>query len=282
MIRTITFALLAIFTSTWLLAIPVQVPTEAPKETPQDVPGFDHTHAAWTAILKGSVEKGLVDYAGLRRSPKALDDYLATLAATTPADHKTWTRNQRLAFWINAYNAYTIQLVRDKGPVKSIRKLGGLFGSPWEIKFIPMPAFDPDKKNKNLTLDEIEHKLIRPVFNDARVHAAANCASASCPPLRVEAYRGDKLDAQLDEQVRIWLSDPTRNQIKTGASSIKVSEIFKWFKDDFGKDREARVRWIAKYVADEALAKDLRSRAGKIKLKYLSYDWSINAEKSKR
>lgn len=263
------------------LSLALAVPASTPDET------FDHSHAAWTKILEGALEKGLVDYAGLRKSPAALDAYLADLAATTPAEHRTWTRNQRYAFWINAYNAYTIQLVRDEGPVKSIKKLGGFLSSPWEKKFIPMPAFDPEKKNKKLMLDEIEHDILRPVYKDARVHAAINCASTSCPPLRAEAFQAAKLDQQLDDQVKIWLGDPTRNQVIPKDGKIRVSEIFKWFDEDFergrqGKDSERVILWIADHVGDKQIARQLRQGAKSLKLKYLDYDWSINAAKDKR
>lgn len=244
---------------------------------------FDHTHAAWTAVLEDALsDDGLVDYAGLRKSKEALDAYLAELEATTPEQHAEWSREERFAFWINAYNAYTIELLRDRGPVESIKELGGWFTSPWEIKFIPMPAFDPEEDGDDLMLDEIEHDILRPVFEDARVHAAINCASLSCPPLRAEAYQGAKLDEQLDDQTALWLADPSRNEIRAGAKRLKVSKIFDWFEDDFGgKDAEV-VRWIAKHVADEALAKDLRARANDIDVRYLDYDWSINAQKGKR
>jgi len=255
----------------------------SPAHRAQEPPAFDHTHAAWTEVLGGALsEDGLVDYAGLRKSKKALDSYLATLEATTPEQHADWSREQRFAFWINAYNAYTIQLIRDRGPVKSIKKLGGWFTTPWEIKFIPLPAFDPEEDGEDLMLDEIEHDILRPVFEDARVHAAINCASLSCPPLRAEAYQGAKLDEQLDDQVALWLGDPTRNEIRAGAKHLKVSKIFDWFEEDFGDDDEAVVRWIADHVEDEELAKDLRARAAEIDVRYLDYDWSINAQEGKR
>lgn len=248
----------------------------------QPIQEFDHAHARFTAVLEGALEGGLVDYAALRKSPKALDLYLDQLESTTPAQHGKWTRNQRYAFWINAYNAYTIQLIRDEGPVKSIKKLGGLFSSPWEKKFIDLPAFDPEKDGDKLMLDEIEHDILRPIFKDARVHAAINCASMSCPPLRKEAFQAEKLEEQLDDQVQVWLGDPTRNGLEPKGGKIYVSKIFDWFEEDFGGTDEAVIEWVAGHVEDEALGKRLKAQAKTLKVKHLDYDWSINAQEENR
>jgi hypothetical protein len=263
-------------------AITLAAASPAPLAHPVQAPEFDHTHAGLTSVYDVALKGGLIDYAGLRAKPKALDAYLAQLARTTPAQHATWSRDQRFAFWINAYNAYTIQLIRDEGPVKSIKDLGGFFSSPWEKKFIPMPAFDPEGKNKKLTLDEIEHELLRPVFKDARVHAAINCASMGCPPLRATAFSAEGLDDQLEDQVGVWLSDPTRNQVSPSGGKIRVSKIFDWFKEDFGKKDAAVARWIADHVKDEGIANALRAAAGDIDVKYLDYDWKVNAQSGKR
>ena len=242
----------------------------------------DHTHAGLTAVYDVALSGGLIDYAGLRTSPKALDAYLAKVAAVTPAQFSTWSRDQRFAFWINAYNAFTIQLIRDEGPVKSIKDLGGFFSSPWEKKFIPMPAFDPEKKNKKITLDEIEHEFLRPVFKDARVHAAINCASNGCPPLRSTAFSAEGLSDQLNDQVAVWLSDSTRNQVVPSKGRIRVSKIFDWFDEDFGKSDQAVALWIAKHVGDEAVAQTLRAAAKDVDVRYLDYDWKVNAQTGKR
>lgn len=247
---------------------------------------FDHGHKGLTAVYEAALKDGLIDYAGLRANPKPLDAYLAAISSTTPAQHATWTRDQRFAFWINAYNAFTIQLIRDEGPVKSIKDLGGFFSSPWEKKFIPMPAFDPEKKNKKITLDEIEHELLRPVFKDARVHAAINCASMGCPPLRATAFTADGLGEQLDDQVAVWLGDTSRNQIHPTGGKIRVSKIFDWFEEDFGKNDAEVIRWIAGHVGTnesaQALQKRLRDQAAKLDVRYLDYDWKVNAQKGRR
>ena len=265
-----------------MCAIALAAGSPSPAATASRSAEFDHTHAGLTAVYDTALSGGLIDYAGLRAKPQQLDAYVAQLIATTPAQHAKWSRDQRFAFWINAYNAFTIQLVRDKGPVKSIKDLGGIFSSPWEKKFIPMPAFDPDGKNKKLTLDEIEHKLIRPVFQDARVHAAINCASMGCPPLRATAFQAEGLGDQLQDQVGVWLNDATRNQVAPAGGKLKISKIFDWFEKDFGKNDEAVVRWIADNVGDESIARTLRAGAKSLKVRYLSYDWKLNAQAGKR
>lgn len=235
---------------------------------------FDHEHAQWTAILAKHVHGDLFDYAAVKKDPAALDAYLATLHSVTGEQLKSWDENQRMAFWINVYNAHAVKLVADNYPVKSIRDLGTLLNKVWDKRFIAMPGLHPSGKNKNLSLDDVEHKILRPRFEDARVHAAVNCASESCPPLRNEAFVGKRLDAQLDEQVRAWLADESRNQFDLAAGKLRVSEIFNWFKSDFVRDGGNVQGWIAKY-APEKVATAIQSGT-KLKLSYLDYSWKLN------
>ncbi len=243
---------------------------------------FDHGHAALGAVLDKVLDDGLVDYAGLRRSPDGLDAYLAALVKVTPRELEGWSRAERFAFWINAYNAFTLQLVRDEGPVTSIKKIGGWFGSPWKKRFIPMDGFDPKGKRRQLCLDDIEHGILRPKFADARLHAAVNCASLGCPPLRAEPYRGTDLDQQLSDQVHAWLVDPDRNDLKPLKGAIRVSKIFDWFEDDFGGGDEEVVRWIATQLQDADLAGVLGRAASTLRVRYLAYDWALNAQPKRR
>ena len=156
----------------------------------------DELHLLWNNLLQKHITDGQVNYLGFKQEEKILDSYLFALSRI---DVENIGRNEELAMYINGYNAYTIKLILDnfkKGqPVKSIKDIGGLFSSPWSIEFTNIAG-------ERLSLDDIEHEIIRPKFKEKRIHFAVNCASISCPPLINEAYLPSKLDRQLDEQAR--------------------------------------------------------------------------------
>lgn len=232
---------------------------------------FDHSHSAWTNVLRKHVRGDAFDYAALKKDRAELDSYLAALHAVQPADTQTWTREQQYAFWINVYNAHCISLVLSEYPVDGIKDIGGWFSPVWKKAFIEMPAFHPSGKAGKLSLDDVEHAILRPTYKDARVHAAVNCASVGCPPLRNEAFVADRLDAQLDEQCKNWLADARRNKIDWSKSKAELSAIFDWFKDDFVRDAGSVQNWIAKFsVGGEALA------GAKLSISYLDYSWKLN------
>ncbi|MFT7679390.1 MAG: hypothetical protein ACI8QC_003391 [Planctomycetota bacterium] len=236
---------------------------------------FDHDHAALTELLEAHVKGDRVDYKALDKQRSKLGAYLQSLSAVQPKAFEAWTREQRFAFWINAYNAYTLELILDELPLKSIKDIGGWFSAgPWEKRFIPLQKLAGLGSSKDLNLETIEHKILRPRFKDARMHAAINCASIGCPPIRAEAYVATKLDKQLAEQVSVWLGDALRNQYDAAAKKVKISKIFDWFEKDFGKNDAAVLAWIAKHgpAATVAWMKDGRG----IKLSYLKYDWKLN------
>jgi len=249
----------------------VLAPASAAK--PPQAAAFDQTHAAWTEVLKACVHDGGFDYAKLKADHARFDAYLAALHAVTPQDLAAWTNEQRFAFWINCYNAHCIQKVVDNYPLSSIKKLSGAFGlkSVFDQDFIPMRAHDPFGKDGELSLNDIEHEILRKKFKDARVHAAINCASKSCPPLASEAFTADKLGAQLEQQMKGFVADPTRNRIDPAKKELSVSEIFKWFAEDFERDAKSVPEFLARFApADQA---DFVRGA---KLKYLDYDWDLN------
>jgi hypothetical protein len=241
---------------------------------------FDHRYAAWDALLKKHVrwlpdnKQSRVDYAGFKAERAQLKAVLDAMSAVPKAEFDTWTREQRMAFLINAYNAFTIELILTKYPdLKSIKDLGSFLQSPWKKKFYTL--LDEPRH-----LDWIEHEQLRPLYKDPRVHAAVNCASIGCPALRDEAFVAGKLDAQLDDGMLRFMSDRTRNRVNGGR--LEVSSIFKWFREDWEQGHRGfdRVEDLyAKYAAqltDDA-AEQARLRARALPVSHLDYDWSLNS-----
>jgi hypothetical protein len=226
----------------------------------------DHTHAAWTAILARWVDDGRVDYAGLERDGQpALTAYLATLSGACRADYDRWTPAQRIAFWVNAYNAFTIRLILDHYPIASIRKIGFLPGAAFRERFIAMDGL----KGGPISLDDIENGTLRSTFREPRIHFALVCASRSCPALRAEAYRGADLDRQLDDQARRFLNDPTKNRLDRPARILELSSIFKWFREDFERAAESLPAYVGRYLGGDAALDTYTVR-------FLDYDWTLN------
>jgi hypothetical protein len=223
------------------------------------------THEQWDALVKKHVgTDGFVHYKGFLQDSAALNRYLRLLESAHPND-KNWSRNEQMAYWINAYNAYTVQLILRNYPIQSIKdiKKGVAFiNSVWDLKFIKIQGFTYD-------LNNIEHNILRPVFKDARIHAAINCASYSCPRLLNEAYTAERLEAQLDGSMRSFVNDPLRNQIT--AEKAKVSEIFKWFRGDFERDAGSVRAYLNRYAAVKL--------SDQTDIGHLDYEWSLNETK---
>jgi hypothetical protein len=229
---------------------------------------FDHEHSSWTAILDQYVSSGSVDYAGLAdRGQPALDAYLMALSAASP-DESLWTREERLAFWINAYNASTIRLILDHYPLSSIRSIGFLPMAAFRTKFIPLGA-----DQRRISLNAVENDILREQFNDSRIHFAIVCASKSCPTLRSEAYRSSVIDQQLDDAARAFLDDPSKNRWELASRTLHLSSIFKWFRDDFQRDASTLPAYAGRYMGQlDQAALD----GGKVRVEFLDYDWSLN------
>lgn len=230
----------------------------------RDVTSRPVTHEQFDALLRKHVRAdGFVDYKAFVRDSNALNRYLNLLESAHPND-KSWSRNEQMAYWINAYNAYTIQLILRNYPVASIKdiKKGVAFvNSVWDLKFIKIQGYTYD-------LNNIEHNILRPVFKDARVHAAVNCASYSCPKLRNEAYTAGNLEAQLDAAMRGFVNDPLRNRIS--AEKAEISEIFKWFRGDFERNGSLR-DFLNQYSAVKITEKT--------EISHIDYDWALNEAK---
>jgi len=219
-------------------------------------------HNLYGELLGKHVKDGVVNYRGLKNEEGKLDQYLDLLDQMNPDE---LPRNDQLALYINAYNAYTLKLILKNYPVDSIKDIGGWFKGPWKISFCKIGG-------KTFTLDEIEHEIIRPRFKDPRVHFAINCASKSCPPLISEPYQGSILGQQLNANTRNFLNNPERNRLER--NMLYVSKIFKWFGEDFGGDV---VGFFLKY-AEGDLKTRLSAKRGQIKIEYLHYDWSLNGK----
>jgi len=220
-------------------------------------------HSIFAGLLEKYVKNGVVDYNGFKREETRLDQYLKILEKT---DTKNLSQNEKFAFYINAYNAWTIKLILTGYPgVKSIKDLGSIFKSPWKNQIARIDG-------GVVTLDYIEHDILRPRFKDPRVHFAINCAAKSCPPLRSEPYRADILDQQLDEMAQAFINDPRSNRLE--GQTLYVSSIFKWFREDFNDDV---VVFFIKYAQGD-LKNRLEDRKSRLKVAYLDYDWSLNGK----
>jgi hypothetical protein len=242
-------------------------------------------HDEWNTLLNRHVKpinsghSSAIDYAAIQQDRAILTRYLNQLSLITQAEFDAWDKASQLAFLINAYNAWTVELILTKYPdIDSIKELGGLFSSPWDKSFIPLLG-------KTRSLNDIEHTLIRGSdrYNDPRIHFAVNCASIGCPALREEAYTGAKLELQLTEQTERFLADNSRNYAK--GDSLYLSSIFKWYGDDFTKgfrNTHSIEAFLLLYSNSDkgvlTLTPAQRQAAEKqqLDIEFLDYDWSLN------
>ena len=254
---------------------------------------FDHDHKPWATLLKKHVilidnnKSSQVRYAGLMQDRSELKAYLSTLSKVTQAEFSAWSKPQQMAFLINAYNAYTVEKILTRYPgLKSIRDFGPVFGNPFKDKFFTLLG-------REFSLDMIEHETLRKpgAYDEPRVHFAVNCASTGCPMLREEPYVAARLDAQLEEQTKRFLSDRSRNRFNAQDSALEVSEIFKWFSSDWssgyrgfdGKSpaMQSREQFFAKYAAllADTPAQQQVIADRKAAIRHLDYDWTLNDAK---
>lgn len=218
-------------------------------------------HEIWAKLLGKYVKPGGVDYAGFKKEEERLDQYLKMLENTDP---EKLPRREQYAYYINAYNAWTIKLILSGYPgVESIKDFGSILQSPWQKKWV--------RVNGNvITLDHVEHDILRPRYKDPRVHFAINCSAVSCPPLRPEPYLADILDQQLDDSTRSFINDANSHRLE--GNTLYVSRIFKWFSEDFNGDA---LGFYLQY-AEGDLKEKLTRQKDNIQVKYLHYDWSLN------
>lgn len=232
---------------------------------------FDHGHASFDAVLKRHVRDGLVDYAALKANPRPLDGYLAALGAVPPAEFKTWSEPQRLSFLINLYNAATLRLIIDHYPLKSIRSIGLLPGAAWKKQGVSLFG-------EKVSLDHVEHGLIRKEYPDARAHFALVCAAIGCPPLRREPFVAARLGEQLDDQGRVFLAQTEKNRVDAATRTVWLSPIFKWFAGDFEAGAGSVLKFATPFFPPEAR----RALAtGEFTVKFSDYDWALNEQAGK-
>ena len=232
------------------------------------VPAFDHS--TFDGLLRAHVtEEGLVDYDAFGRSPE-FREYLQALTGARPDG---LPEAERLAFWINAYNAYTIELINRHQERKSIRNINKTLGfisgkGPWKERMA-------EAGGRTWTLDEIEHEIIRKEFQEPRIHFAVVCAAMGCPPLRTEAYTSHELDRQLDEQTRAFLLEsPAKNRVDPASGTAFLSPIFDWYREDFPEGKEGLGRYLAPFFPPGP-ARDLLE-SGRFDVEFTEYDWSLN------
>lgn len=249
---------------------------------------FDHEYAAFGGVLAAHVRGDRVDYRALTASRAALDAVVASFDAPATREIHTWGEAEQLAFWINAYNAFTLKVVVDHYPIErrrfslqpddSIRQIAGVWDRiTWKAA------------GRTVTLDYIEHEILRVDFDEPRIHFAVNCASISCPPLADAPYRAPVLDAQLDDAATRYLSSPEGAVLKSPL--LRVSSLFKWYGDDFvaryaalggdrGSTRDRAIRGLVLTYAPEDIATAVARN--RFRISFLPYDWSLNDAESTR
>lgn len=233
---------------------------------------MDPEHGGWTRLLAAHVREGMVDYTAIQSTGRpALNAYLAELEGVCREDYERWSKEEKLAYWINAYNAYTVKLIVDNYPIDSIRRIGFLPGAAFRTQFIPARRL----RGGFISLQTIEDEILRGELAETRIHFAIVCASKGCPILASTAYTGDRLNQQLDEAARRFLGDPFRTRWDPETRTLKLSMIFSWFRADFEKAAGSLAAFVRPSAPDEiaaALAK------GDVDIDFLPYDWSLNGK----
>jgi hypothetical protein len=269
----------AIFSNGWAALFLVALVAGSAGAAPAQI--FDQSHAGLDGVLKRYVADGRVNYGGLKEAPQALEAYLDSVAAVPEAQFGAWTQSQQLAFLINLYNAATLKLILDHYPVQSIKDIGNILKGPWDRPVVRVWG-------KTLTLNQIEHDILRKRYDEPRLHMVLVCAAKGCPRLRGEAYTAERLNEQLDEQARQYLASPAGLAIDRVGKIVYFSSIFKWYGQDFvgkytpsagftglGKTERAVANFAGAYVT--AADRDFLA-AGEYAVKYLEYDWSLNGK----
>ena len=228
---------------------------------------FDRTHSQFQRVLNDAASQAGVDYARLKSAPDLLNTYLGEIASLDAKSFSTWDRWDRMALLINLYNATTLRVIRDHYPVRSIRSIGILPGAAWrepEVRFA----------GQSMSLDHLEHKILRPDYGEPRVHFALVCAARGCPPLRLEPYRGKELDQQLDDQARKFLAQSDKNRFEPKTGVLWLSPIFKWYGKDFSPSEEGLAAYVRPFLASSTRSN--LEGAGTVRIEFTDYNWDLN------
>jgi hypothetical protein len=222
------------------------------------------SHEIWDKLLQKYVDdRGLVNYEGFASDSLLLNQYLDLLRSNHP-NSSNWSEEEQLAYWINAYNAFTVQLIIRHYPVKSIKDIAGkipFVNTPWDIKFIRIEGAQYD-------LNNIEHGIIRKEFKEPRIHFALVCAAMSCPRLRREAYNAKDLEAQLEEETRYFFNNPDKNRISE--NKVELSKLLDWYWGDFKDVAGSRIEYINRYSDIEV--------SSEANVQFLEYHWELNEQ----
>ncbi|MGI9554280.1 MAG: DUF547 domain-containing protein [Thermodesulfobacteriota bacterium] len=220
---------------------------------------FDHNYGDYTALLNKNVNNGKVDYKGIKSSNEDLNAVVSSFSAVTKEQYNGWSESQKLAFLINVYNAETLKLVAENYPLKSIKDIG----DPWDMKVVNLFG-------SKISLNQLEHEIIRKNFKEPRIHFALVCAAKGCPVLTSEAYTADRLESQLEGSTSAFLQIEEKNSIDDNKKIIMISPIFDWFKEDFNNRSGSVVAFISPYYSKNP--ENLKN----YQIKYTFYDWSLN------
>jgi hypothetical protein len=245
---------------------------------------FDQQYRAYAELLRAHVVDARVDYTRLQSNRAALDAVASEFGRVTTAQLESWSADEQIAFWINAYNVFTLEAIVNHYPIvwrwrnvltltprNSIKQIPGVWSDlRWDVA------------GTQKTLEQIEHETLRPIYHEPRIHVAINCASISCPPLRVEPYVGEQLDRQLILAARDYLASD--RGLEVDGSTLRLSSIFDWYGDDFiegyahlvdgGSEKERAVLgFVATYGPTDAAK---LAQSGSARVGCLSYDWALN------
>ena len=250
------------------------------------VSAFDHSHADLNILLEAHVdEDGLVDYKALATQRAGLDSYLEALASVSRDEIDTWSRKQKLAYWMNAYNAYTLKVILDNRPIRRARGLKYLIYPENSIRQIPgvWDSLRHKAGGRNITLGDIEHKVLREELDEPLIHFTIVCASIGCPELAAFAYTAEDVNEQMNGAAQGFVRDAAKNRLDTGKGVLQLSKIFKWFAADFKSDDTisgyGKYDGVVAFFLSKASDDDRAYlKKNKVRIEWLEYDWSLNEQ----